>query len=193
MSVPRRLLPVVAVVALLGSAASARADEPAFSVSPQVTDPAIVDTTPTRGSHLVWLTPDTNRRVKKLLVFLPTGGPTNVPTEFKALGTEAGRLGYHTIVLAYRNEAPIAAMQTATPPGCGNSADPRDAPLDCAIQIRREILDGSPASPLVNINPANSIYNRLNKLLEYLVLNRPAAEGWAQFRETNGSPSGRRP
>ena len=54
-------------------------------------------------------------------MFLPTGGLTNLPSEFTELGTVAGRLGYHTIILAYRNEAPIAALPTANPPGCGTA------------------------------------------------------------------------
>ena len=63
----------------------------------------------------------------------------NIPTEFEELGSEAGRLGYHTIVLAYRNEAPIAA---APPVGCGNGVDPPAAPPNCAIDARMEILNG---------------------------------------------------
>ena len=78
----------------------------------------------------------------KLAVFLPTGGPTNLPSEFKALGTEMGRLGYHTVFLAYRNEVPIAASPTAPSPGCGNLPDKESAPVDCAINARTEILTG---------------------------------------------------
>jgi hypothetical protein len=118
----------VAAVALLGLGFAAdgahAADLPTYTIAPALTDAAIVDTTPTRGNNLVWLAPPA-RRVGKLLVFLPTGGPTNVPTEFTELGTVAARLGYHTVILAYRNEAPIAALPTANPPGCGNSVDPR--------------------------------------------------------------------
>ena len=49
-----------------------------------------------------------DKRVGKLLVFLPLGGAANLPTNFESIGSEAGRLGYHTIVLAYKNEVPIA-------------------------------------------------------------------------------------
>ena len=55
------------------------------------------------------------------------------------MGSEGGRLGYHTIVLAYRNEAPIAALP---PAGCGTGVDPPDSPPNCAINARMEILDG---------------------------------------------------
>jgi len=89
MSVQRSLIVGVAVALLVvAAAAPTRADEPLFQVVPTATDPAILDTpspTPgTRGNHLVWLAP-ADRRVGKLAVFLPTGGPTNLPSEFKAL------------------------------------------------------------------------------------------------------------
>jgi hypothetical protein len=74
------LLVVVVALAQLGLAASAGAyDEPNYSIAPNVNDAGIVDTVPTRGQNLVWL-PRPERRVDKLLVFLPTGGLTNLPT-----------------------------------------------------------------------------------------------------------------
>jgi hypothetical protein len=181
------LLVVVVALAQLGFAASAGAyDEPSYSIAPNVNDAGIVDTVPTRGQNLVWL-PRPERRVDKLLVFLPTGGLTNLPTEFKNFGTEASRLGYPTIILAYRNEAPIAAAPTATPPGCGNGAEPSSAPPNCAIDIRMELLDGRGESTVVDVDRANSIENRLNKLLEYLAASpEHAGEGWAQFLDTSG-------
>ncbi|MDA0170082.1 thrombospondin type 3 repeat-containing protein [Solirubrobacter taibaiensis] len=196
MPLQHRLGAGVAVALLvLAAAAPARADEPLFQVVPTDTDAAILDTpspTPgTRGNHLVWLAP-AERRVDKLAVFLPTGGPTNLPSEFKALGTEMGRLGYHTVLLAYRNEAPIAASPTAPIPGCGNLPDKESAPVNCAINARTELLTGvdPPAdiSPIVSVNRANGIENRLNKLLAYLVRTRPAAERWGQFVDGNGEP-----
>ena len=53
------------------------------------------------------------------------------------IGSEAGRLGYHTIVLAYRNEAPIAAPP---PVGCGNSVDA----ADLAAELRDQRAHGDP-------------------------------------------------
>jgi hypothetical protein len=180
-------LTVVALFGLLAFAADARAEDPtAYApIVPSLTDPAIVDTTPTRGNHLVWLAPQP-RRVGKLLVFLPTGGPTNVPSEFTELLSVAGRLGYHTVALAYRNEAPVAANP---PAGCGPL--PAKDPLNptCSIDVRIEILNGGqPGSPLVNINRANSIENRLNKLLVYLDREHPS-DGWGQFIDDPTGPN----
>ena len=189
----QRSIRVVVAVAVVGLAqcavaASARAaDVPTHTIAPSLTDPAITDPpapSPSRGDNLVWLAPDPSRRVGKLLVFLPTGGATNLPSEFTELGTVASHLGYHTIILAYRNEAPIAALPTANPPGCGN-AETVPATNTCARDARREILDGNNESPVVNVDQANGIENRLNKLLVYLKNTYPD-EGWAQFLDDSG-------
>jgi hypothetical protein len=202
----RSIRTVVAVALLglvqLGSAATARAaDLPkcdpdptreavptisCYTIDPHDTDPQILDTpTPpgTRGNHRVFLEPKASR-VGRLLVFLPTGGVNNVPSEFSHLGTEAGRLGYHTILLAYRNEAPIAFPP---PAGCGPSPAPNPVSPDCAIQMRLELLEGDGDSSIVDVDRANSIENRLDKLLQYLATNQPD-DGWAQFLDTNGQP-----
>ena len=105
------------------------------------------------------------------------------------MGSEGGRLGYHTIVLAYRNEAPI---QTLPPDGCGTSVDPPDSPPNCAINARMEILDGRGESTVVNVDRANSIENRLTKVLQHLAATYPG-EGWSQFLDGGGARSGRRP
>jgi hypothetical protein len=187
----RSILTALAVALVgLGSAATARAaDTPTLTINPHDTDAAILDTAPTRGNHLVWL-PPADRRVGKLLVFLPTGGATNVPTEFTELATVGARLGYHTLILAYRNEAPIAAATTANPPGCGSAEVPTPAGSTCAQNMREEILDGNSESSLVNIDRANGIENRLDKLVTHLATTRLAAEGWSKFV---ADPSGPKP
>ncbi len=190
MSFRRRVLTVAGVAvlapAVIGVTSAGAVDTPTYTIAPGLTDPAITDTSPTRGDHLVWLAPKA-RRVEKLLVFLPTGGLTNIPSEFTELGTVAHRLGYHTIFLAYRNEAPIAASPTATPPGCGPN-ETVAVTNTCARDARQEILTGDDDSSLVNVDDSNSIYNRLNKVLDYLVHNAPASDEWAQFVNGNGEP-----
>src|SRR3954451_1576132 len=173
----RRSRAVVAVMfglACFGFGSNALADEPRYSIAANVNDAAIVTT---RGPNLVWLANDPARRVGRLLVFLPSGGANNLPTEFKWVGTEGGRLGYHTIVLAYRNEVGINA---APPVGCGPDVDPPATPPNCARDVHRELFDGLGESPVVDVDRANSIENRLTKVLQYLVATH-ADEGWAQF------------
>jgi hypothetical protein len=187
-TVALRMVPVLGL-ALLGLSSAARAaDAPTHTISPSLTDPAITDPpppAPSRGDNLVWLAPDPARRVEKLLVFLPTGGLTNLPSEFTELGTVAGRLGYHTIILAYRNEAPIAALPTAPLPGCGADELPSLADPNCARDARQEILDGGGESSVIDVDKPNGIENRLNKLLVYLAATYPA-EGWSRFIDDSG-------
>src|SRR3954447_5072620 len=183
MTFPRSIQAMVAVALLVPAfAADARAaDVPTHVVAANVNDAAI---DPSRGSNHVWLAADPARRVGKLLVFLSGGGVTNLPEDWREMGSEGGRLGYHTIVLAYRNEAPI---QTLPPDGCGTSIDPPESPPNCAINARMEILDGKGESPVVNVDRANSIENRLTKALQHLK-GAYASEGWSQFLDTDGAP-----
>src|SRR3954452_23084947 len=182
MTFPRSIQAMVAVALLVPAfTADARAaDVPTHVVAADVNDPAI---DPSRGSNHVWLAADPARRVGKLLVFMSGGGVTNLPEDWTELGSEGGRLGYHTIVLAYRNEAPI---QTLPPDGCGTSVDPPSSPPNCAIDARMEILDGRGESTVVAVDRANSIENRLTKALQYLAATYPA-EGWAKFLDTSGT------
>src|SRR3954451_9766216 len=184
-----RLAMVAVALAGLGLAPAARAaDDPTYTIAPGLTDPAILDTPPpnSRGNHLVWL-PPAGHQAGRLLVFLPTGGLTNIPSEFTELGTVARRLGYHTILLAYRNQAPIAAQPTANPPGCGPDAAPSPTAPNCARDARAEILDGGGESSVLNVDRPNSIENRLNKLLVYLKTTHPA-DGWQDFVDGADQP-----
>ena len=51
---------------------------------------------------------------------------------------------------------------------------------ECQWKVRREIITGVDTSPLVDVNAANSIVNRLEKLLSYLGAYYPK-EGWGQY------------
>jgi Thrombospondin type 3 repeat len=167
---------------LLAVPADATDAEPllAYDIAPNVTDPAI---DPARGNHFGWLPRDPARRNEKLLVFMPGGGANNYPQEWAKLGEEGARIGYHTVVLAYRNEAPIAATSA-----CGSTELPPASPPNCARNARQEILDGSDSSPVVSVSRADSIEHRLTKLLEYLAAaSGHADEGWSRFLDTSGA------
>jgi hypothetical protein len=79
---------------------------------------------------------------------------------------EAARLGYHVIGLMYQNSFGMS---------CAGSADP-----DCLGNARLESIDGVDRSSVVDVSRANSIDNRLTKLLLYLDAQFPA-EGWSKF------------
>jgi hypothetical protein len=151
-------------------------------VDPRVTDPEItwvpaVD--PQLAKHYVWLDPSV-RGNPKLLVFMP--GANNVPGSWQLLEQEAARLGYHVIGLVYQNDVEVVVP-------CGGSFNPSGHSLDpnCSGNQRLEVLTGADVSATVSVTPANSIDNRLAKVLGYLADQFPA-EGWSRFLEDDGTP-----
>jgi hypothetical protein len=159
-------------VGFFGRAQDATAQQAPREIPAAMTDPAIDFALP-GGEHIVWPAPALERRINKLFVVLPGAG-NNLPRDWELVGAEAARLGYHTIALAYRNDAPLAQRcpgELAT-----------QSPADCAINLRREMIDGVDRPPLGTVvaTPANGIDNRLTKLLQYLDAHFPAEE-WFQF------------
>ncbi len=58
--------------------------------------------------------------------------------------------------------------------------------LDCYAKVRLEIKDGADRTPLVNVTRANSIENRLIKLLQYLRAQVPD-DSWGQYLDNDGA------
>lgn len=137
-----------------------------LEVSPSSTDSNIRD----KGTrHFVYIDTSVRKR-NQLFVFLPgTGAPARVYT--KILKTAASQ-GYHAVGLIYENDKAVN-YDICTPQNV--KSDP-----DCHRNVRLEILDGKNRSPLVNVNRANSIENRLIKLLKYLQQKQPDFK-WDQF------------
>lgn len=139
-------------------------------VAPQATDPAIDQAL---NDHYAWL--DTTAVPNhELFVFLPGTGLT--PAAYLLVQQEAARLGYHVIGLMYPNSVGLAKV-------CPTAPDP----AACYEDTRLEVIDGVDRSPLVNVNAANSIDNRLSKLLQYLAAQYPA-EGWDRFLIAGDTP-----
>ena len=151
------------------------AEEPAplvlHPVAPRETDPSIDRAL---ADHYVWLdttargNPNWRRGNPKLLLFLP--GNNNQPAGWLRLEQEAARLGYHVIGLMYQNDVTVVQV-------CLGSPDP-----DCSGNIHLEVQDGIDRSTLVNVTWANSIENRLAKVLRFLADSFPD-EGWSRFLE----------
>ncbi len=142
-------------------------------IAPQTTDPDInwVPTVaPQFNHHYVWLDPAQESNGKLFVLMPGTGAPARA---MQLVHQEAARLGYHVIGLMYQNGVGINP--------CTASTDP-----ECAGNIRLEILDGVDRSSFVDVTPANSIDNRLTKLLLYLDAQYPD-EGWFQFLK-DGEP-----
>lgn len=140
----------------------------AHQVDPQATDSSIDD----------WLEPHiaippVSPQQGWLFVFLP--GSFGQPRHQLLILEQAALSGYHAIGLRYPNRWTI-----------NNLCEPTDDPA-CFEQTRSEILTGADRSPLIAITPANSILNRLTKLLTYLDTIYPN-EGWGQFLDSTGAP-----
>lgn len=155
----------LAVVAMLPWPAIAEVQH--HAVQPAATDAAISESyTP----HRVYFDPAAPRR-NELLVFLPGTGGRNDGSP-RAFSTTAAELGYHVIDLAYPNS--ISATV------CWRHSDPA-----CFENFRREIIEGRDTSPLIAVGRADSIENRLGKLLQMLNVREPE-RGWGQFLDPAG-------
>lgn len=135
-----------------------------FTVLPSATDRAI---TSFDEPHVCWLPTSTPR--DQLVVFLP--GTNGAPRlQFPYLET-ASSLGYHAISLMYQDT--LAAQS------CMNDPNP-----DAYIKFRTAIIQGGVYPPKLSVGRADSIENRLQKVLVYLSFRQPK-QGWNQFLGTD--------
>ena len=132
-------------------------------IAPASTDTAI------NGSadpHFVYLN-TASRVLNKLLLFFP--GTNASGQDYTLFLKTAADLGYHVIGLDYENDISINLIV------CPATRDP-----SCHGRARNEIWFGTNDHEAVEVNIANSIVYRLNKLLAYLTNNYPN-EGWEQY------------
>jgi hypothetical protein len=180
-SSPHLLVPILFSAALLAAcgggqdSAPAPAPPPAPSsierdVLPASTDPAI-DTD--LDAHFAVNPSSTVVTKQRLFVFLP--GTTGKPQNVRAIVREAAANGLHAIGLNYPNDATVGSL-------CNGSTD-----TDCYGSVRAEVLTGADTSSLLNITRANSIENRLIKLLQTLNAHAPT-EGWSAYLSAAGQP-----
>lgn len=104
----------------------------------------------------------------KLLVFLP--GTQGIPTQYTYLLRAGATRGFHAVGINYPNETAMGAL-------CQNVVA---AP--CYWNARNAVIfgGGSPVAGQTPVSGANSIVNRVNKLLVWLKANHPS-ENWGQF------------
>jgi acetyl esterase/lipase len=153
--------------AMLGLAAPAT-DLVKYRVAPHDTDPAI-----TRFDDPHYIVFDRSApATADLVVFMSgTGGkPANV-SDF--LDLAAGQ-GYRVISLAYNDTPAVVAV-------C-----PPDPDANCSAKVRQKRIFGDNVTGRVDDTPAESIVNRLVKLLVALDLQHPS-EGWGAYLD-NGAP-----
>lgn len=135
-------------------------------VQPQVTDSEI---DLALGRHYVAKNPDVSQR-NQLMVFFPGAGGT--PFFYRTFTNLAADMGFDAIALSYVNEDAVNDL-------CGGQPD-----LDCYGNMRLEGLDGIDRTNVINVNRANSIENRLIKLLIYLQGQFPS-QNWEQYLDQN--------
>ena len=160
-----------------GAGGSSSAGAPGYditirSVPPADTDPAI-DTF--LEPHVVMVRdplPDPKTLTRPLFIHLERTG--SLPLDAKLYLSQAALSAHLVIGLRYPSDVSIADL-------CGTDPDPA-----CATNIRAELLDGVDHSKKVTISPANSINNRIAKLLAYLD-KKYANEGWGGFL-ASGAP-----
>jgi hypothetical protein len=128
--------------------------------------------TPKYDAENVIAYPQRSAVKNKLFVWLP--GTKAVPKQYRYVLAEAALNGFNAIGLEYPNGTEVNAL-------CASSTDP-----NCWGGVRFEILTGIDSTPLVNVNAANSIEQRLIDLLGYLAKRYPK-QNWGAFL-SNGQP-----
>lgn len=153
------------VVALSG--AGLHAEMKVLRVDPQQTDAAIERV---EGPHIALYDPQAVSNHRLFLFLVGTKGNAE---KSLTLDSAFARWGYHAISLDYEDQV-LAAI-------CVHSLDKA-----CFDHYREAIVTGAPVSGKISVNRDNSILNRLNKLLAYLVKQDPDG-GWSEFY-ANGQP-----
>lgn len=163
------------LLALLTAAAGSEAAVLERFIDPTVTDPAIRPLLELPGAatrrldHFVTLDPS----ARNGLLYVHLVGSGGVPENSQQYARHVAAQGYHVISLAYPNWPSVGELTA----GLGDGAAPG--------AVREERLFGIDASPLVDVDVANSVVNRLQRLLDYLHQQHPD-EGWSRFRAGDG-------
>jgi hypothetical protein len=137
-------------------------------ISPESTDPAI---RAWLDDHFVCYEAGAGAH-ERLFLFLP--GTTGRPDMYTTLCKEAALAGLHAINLSYTNDKAVEWTY------CRESDED-----DCTGKVRLEQLEGKDYSREIEIDRANSIENRLIKLLRYLDEHFPE-EDWDRYLTEEG-------
>ncbi|MDA8138652.1 MAG: hypothetical protein M0036_08355 [Desulfobacteraceae bacterium] len=149
----------------LGSAGGGNTQLLEAFVAPTDTDPAIsIDT----GDHYISINPDVSAK-GKLFLFFP--GTSAQPKGYTFIVQAAANNGYHAVGLAYVNDNTAYSL-------CNKTNDTL-----CPGNLHEEVLTGQDVSSVITVPVADSIENRLTKLLIYLNQQRPN-DGWDQFLDS---------
>lgn len=145
------------------------AQEKFYEILPSSTDTAINGS---NDPHYIYLNSSV-LALHKLLLFFP--GTNASAADYTLLLKKAADLGYHVIGLDYENDQSINLEV------CPQTQDPT-----CHRRARNEIWLGEDSHPNLNVNPDNSVVNRVHKLLIYLKNNYPSDQ-WDQYFNLDNS------
>ena len=137
------------------------AQEKVLRIDAPQTDPAIESV---EGPQLAIYNPQVASNHRLFLFFVGTNGKPENSLSFESA---FANWGYHAIALDYENHVVTVI--------CAHSTDSA-----CFDHYREAIMMGTPVSDKITVSPDNSILNRLNKLLAYLVKQDPDG-GWGEF------------
>lgn len=132
-----------------------------LSVTPEQTDPAIQMV---HSPNIAVYDPQAAQRDK---LFLFIGGTGSKATNSLGIDRTFAKWGYHAISIDYENNLITVAL-----------AHSRDT--TAFDRYRDAIVTGAPVSNRIKVDPANSILNRFQKMLAYLVKHDPNG-GWSEF------------
>jgi hypothetical protein len=151
----------IALILLFLGGVNLRAQVKVLRVEPGQTDPAIETV---HGPNIAVYDPQAPPRHRLFLFIVGTGGKA---TGSQKIDSVFASWGYHAISLDYEDNVIAVA--------CAHSLDPTTFG-----HYRDAIVTGAPVSDKIKVSPANSILNRFQKLLAYLVKHDPKG-GWDQF------------
>jgi len=132
-----------------------------LSVDPSATSPSIERV---HSAHIAAYDNNIPSKHRLILMIVGTGG---YASGTRAMDSIFATMGYHVISLDYENNV-ITTV-------CSHSED-----SSCFDRYRQEIITGDQVSDEVNVDKTNSLLNRFNYLLEYLIKYDPAGK-WNEF------------
>jgi hypothetical protein len=145
-----------------------------YSALPVDTDPNIVQEAGDEGElHIVEVDSTVPRR-NRLFVFL--SGTTGAPKYVKLIRKTAAQAGYHALGLSYINDVSVVFGLCTPERGFQTPA----AVHQCQEDTRLEVIYGEDLSTVIEVDRANSIENRLAKLLDHVSRVAPC-DGWGQY------------
>jgi hypothetical protein len=159
---------VLALALMAAVSGTVHAEIKVLKVDPNRTDAAIEEV---HGPHLALYDPEVTSNHRLLVYFV---GTEELAEKSLTIAQSFARQGYHVVALDYENKV-IANS-------CVNSAD-----SSCFDAYRAAIISGTPGSDKIRVDVPNSILNRFEKLLAYLV-REDGGGGWGEFY-VDGKPA----